>query len=149
MNGVCDDHEYVFAYAKSSEAKLRGAERDASKYSNPDNDERGPWMSDNPTGLVGPNERPNLHYDVVNPEILIEYLPHPTRGWAVAPMPMRRLIEERRILWPRKRHGRPRIKRFLADVQAETPGFSSVLNAPTNEVGTRVCVVRTFGTVGG
>ena len=137
VSGISEDHEYVLVYAKSEGAKLRGADRDTSKYSNPDNDKRGPWMSDNLTGLAGPTERPNLHYDVVDPETSITYPPHPTRGWAVAPTTMRRLIAARRVLWPRLRTGRPRIKRFLADVQAETTGFSSVLNAPTNEVGTR------------
>ena len=136
-NGVSEDHEYVLSYGRSSNAKFKGAERDTTKYTNPDGDARGAWMSDNLTGLAGPSERPNLHYSVVNPATGVEYPPHPTRGWAVAPSTMERLIAEERILWPRARTGRPRIKRFQADIQSEYTGFSSILNAPTNEVGTR------------
>src|SRR5207249_4229043 len=43
--GVSTDHEYVLAYGKKEETRLRGGERDESKYSNPDGDPRGPWMS--------------------------------------------------------------------------------------------------------
>lgn len=137
VNGVSEDHEYVICYGRSSDSKFRGAERDTTKYANSDGDLRGPWMSDNLTGLAGPTERPNLHYDVVNPETGIVYPPHPTRGWAVAPATMQRLIVEKRVLWPKLKTGRPRIKRFQYEIQAETTGFSSILRAPTNETGTR------------
>jgi adenine-specific DNA-methyltransferase len=137
VNGVSEDHEYVLSYGRTASAKFKGAERDTTKYTNPDGDARGAWMSDNLTGLAGPSERPNLHYSVVNPATGIEYPPHPTRGWAVAPSTMDRLIAEGRILWPKAATGRPRIKRFQADIQSEHTGFSSMLNAPTNEVGTK------------
>lgn len=137
ISGVSEDHEYVLCYGRSAASKFRGADRDLSKYTNSDDDIRGPWMSDNLTGLAGPSERPNLHYDVTNPDTGKSYPPHPTRGWAVAPSTMDRLISERRILWPRSDSGRPRIKRFQYEIQAETTGFSSILNAPTNETGTR------------
>lgn len=137
VNGVSEDHEYVICYGRSPASKFKGAQRDTTKYTNPDADIRGPWMSDNLTGLAGPNERPNLHYEVVHPENGVRYPPHPSRGWAVAPATMQRLIAERRILWPKLATGRPRIKRFQYEIQAETTGFSSILSAPTNETGTR------------
>jgi adenine-specific DNA-methyltransferase len=52
------------------------------KYDNPDNDPRGPWMSDNLTGLANSEKRPNLHYDIVNPETGQPYPPLGSRGWA-------------------------------------------------------------------
>ena len=39
------DHEYLLAYRRSPEGLFRGSERDETKFKNPDNDSRGPWMS--------------------------------------------------------------------------------------------------------
>lgn len=50
---------------------------------------------------------------------------------------MAELIEDNRILWPRKREGRPRLKRFISDMQSATTGFSTVLDAPGNVVATK------------
>ncbi len=52
---------------------LRGALKDETKYSSPDNDPRGPWMSDNMVGLRSKRDRPNLHYDILVGEV--EHLP--------------------------------------------------------------------------
>lgn len=137
-SGISADHEYLVCYGRSSATRFQGAKRDESKYSNPDNDSRGPWMSDNLTGLADATARPNLHYAVLNPDTGDRFEPHPRRGWAVSEDTMARLISEGRILWPKSASGRPRIKRFLQDIAAETTGYSTVLSAPTNTVGTRV-----------
>ncbi len=67
LHNVSSDHEYVVAYRMGDNA-FRGQEKDMDKYSNPDNDPRGPWMSDNLVGLATKDRRPNLHYDLINPE---------------------------------------------------------------------------------
>jgi adenine specific DNA methylase Mod len=67
LHNVSIDHEYVIAFRKGA-ASFRGAEKDKEKYSNPDNDLRGPWMSDNLVGLATKDRRPNLHYDLINPK---------------------------------------------------------------------------------
>jgi adenine specific DNA methylase Mod len=138
ISGISEDHEYLVCYGKTQEARFTGAKRDETKYSNPDADPRGPWMSDNLTGLADPTARPNLHYVVTNPNTGHTYDPHPRRGWAVAPDTMARLVQEGRILWPSSRTGRPRIKRFLQEVSSSTTGYSTLLNAPNNSEGTRV-----------
>jgi adenine-specific DNA-methyltransferase len=79
LHNVSIDHEFVVAYRMGDNA-LRGAEIDMEKYSNPDNDPRGAWMSDNLVGLATKERRPNLHYDLVNPETGIVYPCHP-KGW--------------------------------------------------------------------
>ena len=56
LNGVSADHEYVLCYAKSDEFRFKGQAKDLTKYQNPDQDPHGPWMSDNLTGLAGPQE---------------------------------------------------------------------------------------------
>jgi adenine-specific DNA-methyltransferase len=132
LNGVSTDHEYLMTYQKGHGFKMRGKDKDLDKYTNPDNDPLGPWMSDNLTGLANAKERPNLHYTVVNPITGNQYEPHPGRGWACGLERMSNLIKENKILWPRKPAGRPRLKRYLLDMSSSTTGFSSVLNAPGN-----------------
>jgi adenine-specific DNA-methyltransferase len=137
-SNVSADHEYLVCYGISDRLAFKGQQRDESKYKNPDDDPKGPWMSDNLTGLADANARPNLHYVVRNPETGEEYPPHPQRGWAVAPETMRKLMEERRVLWPKSKTGRPRIKRFLNELGDRMAGYSSLVSAPANQAGTRI-----------
>lgn len=136
LNNFSTDHEYVLTVLKTNGA-LTGEAKDLTKYSNLDNDPRGPWMSDNLTGLANAMERPNLHYDIENPETGLKYPPLPTRGWCYEPSRMRQLVSEKRILWPSKPDGRPRLKRFLAEVRSQFTGFSSVQEPGYTTDGTR------------
>lgn len=125
-------------------AKLFGADKDLSKYKNPDNDPRGPWMSDNLTGLATKEQRPNLHYDIVNPETGDRYPPLASRGWAYGREAMARLIADRRILWPSSLDGRPRLKRFQETLRSEVTGFSTFRDFGFTTDGTRE-VTRLLG----
>ena len=120
--GASIDHEYVICYGK----KIRGEARDASQYSNPDKDPRGDWASGNMVGLATADRRPNLHYDLINPETGINYR-RPRLGWRYDQNTMARLIEEKRILWPSSPDGRPRRKTFLSELKEEFTGFSSII----------------------
>jgi adenine-specific DNA-methyltransferase len=130
---VSTDHEYVLLYGRSDEARVKGRGIDESKYRNPDGDPRGPWTSENLTGLADASARPNLHYDLVNPETGIHYPPSPSRGWAKAKETTDRLIAEGRILWPASPTGRPREKKFLRELQSSVTGLSTWVSA--DEVG--------------
>jgi adenine-specific DNA-methyltransferase len=136
-NGISPDHEYVLAYQRSDSFKVAGQTKDLSKYANPDKDPRGPWMSDNLTGLANSTERPNLHYSLVRSETGEVFPPHPSRGWIYGRDRMAELIADNRILWPKKAVGRPRLKRYVTDMLSETTGFSTVLNAPGNVEATK------------
>lgn len=137
LNGVSGDHEYVLCYQRATAFRVRGQKKDLGKYTNPDNDPRGPWMSDNLTGLANPTERPNLHYDIVHPVTGERFGPHPSRGWIYGRERMAELIKDNRILWSRKAGGRPRLKRYISDMQSTTTGFSTVLDAPGNVEATK------------
>ena len=130
------DHEYVVAY-KNNKAILRGKDIDTKKYSNPDNDPRGPWFSADITGLATKDRRPNLHYDVVNPKTGIIYHPSPTRGWSVSKETFDKLISDNRILWPSSADGRPRRKKFLNEVTTFVTGLSTILKVGFTTEGTR------------
>ncbi len=137
LNGISGDHEYVLCYQRANGFRVLGQSKDLSKYNNPDNDLRGSWMSDNLTGLANAVERPNLHYDLVHPDTNERFKPHPSRGWIYGRERMTELIQDNRILWPRKKGGRPRLKRYVSDMQTPTTGFSTVLDAPGNVVATK------------
>ena len=122
VNGASIDHEYVMCYGKT----IRGTERNLSQYSNPDNDERGDWTSGNMVGLATKDRRPNLHYDLIDPETKINY-GCPNLGWRYDRNTMERLIIEKRILWPVDSAGRPRRKNFLNELSSEFTGFSSII----------------------
>lgn len=141
------DHEYVVAFGKSSASQLNGRGIDQEKYSNPDNDPRGPWTSENLTGLATASQRPNLHFDIVNPKTGISYPPSPARGWAKGKETIAQLISEDRILWPKSPTGRPREKKFLNNLKSQVTGFSSWMESEVtgfNYNGTRE-VTELFG----
>lgn len=134
--GASVDHEYVVCYRRGEQGRLRGAEKDMSKYSNPDKDLRGDWMSADMTGLATEDQRPNLHYDVTDPKTGITYKCPPT-GWRYEKKRMQQLIETDAVIFPNKAGGRPRRKKFARDLEDEFTGFSTVLSATFNTQGTR------------
>ncbi|MCW5715745.1 MAG: site-specific DNA-methyltransferase [Bauldia sp.] len=141
------DHEYVVAFGKSAASQLNGRGIDKGKYTNPDNDPRGPWTSENLTGLATASQRPNLHFEIVNPETGASYPPSPARGWAKSRETIAQLIAENRILWPKSPTGRPREKKFLDNLKSQVTGFSSWLDSDAtgfNYNGTRE-VTELFG----
>lgn len=131
---VSIDHEYVLAY-RGPEAHLRGAFKDKTKYSNPDNDPRGPWMSDNLVGLATEDRRPNLHYDLIDPTTGINY-GCPGKGWRYSPDTIAQKIREDRIIWPKSASGRPRHKKFMFELESEFTGFSSLVDCGNTNEGT-------------
>jgi len=143
LDNVSTDHEYILAYSRG-DGTLLGTAKDLTKYDNPDNDPRGPWMSDNLTGLANSEQRPNLHYDITNPETGQPYPPLASRGWAYDRKAMAKLISEGRILWPAKPDGRPRLKRFLNEIRSQFTGFSSIQDFGYTTDGTRT-IEELFG----
>ncbi|MEK7720109.1 MAG: site-specific DNA-methyltransferase [Bacteroidota bacterium] len=122
ITGASIDHEYVLCFGK----KIRGTERKEEQYKNPDNDKRGPWVSGNMVGLLPQELRPNCHYDLVNPETGINY-GKAKLGWRYDKNTMKKLINEKRIIWPESPEGRPRKKVFLNEMTGKYTGYSSII----------------------
>ena len=133
---VSTDHEYILAYARDAGFALRGVERDESKFTNPDNDPRGPWMSRSMLGLATRDQRPNLHYHIIEPVTGRHFPPNPSTGWRYSSEKMHRLIEERSILFPSKDDGRPREKKFRKDMLAEFIAFRTIIDGVHTANGT-------------
>jgi adenine-specific DNA-methyltransferase len=74
------DHNSILVYSRSRDWRSIGLDRNeqqASHYSNPDNDPRGPWFDGNPLG--SPNPRPNLQYTIESPSGIA--IKPPPNGW--------------------------------------------------------------------
>lgn len=125
---VSVDHEYLFAYRRSSEGQFRGDERDETKFQNPDNDPRGDWMSRSMLGLATAEQRPNLHFSITDPATGITYPPAPNRGWRYSKKRMQKMIEEGRVLFPVSSEGRPREKKFKKELQNQFMAFPSIID---------------------
>lgn len=145
ITGVSVDHEYVLAYAKQSGIRnFKGGERLTERYSNPDNDPRGPWTSGNMVGIATEEQRPNLHYDFIDHRTGINY-GKPSMGWRYDRNTMRRLVDEDRIIFPDTPNGRPRRKVFLSDVKEVRPGFSSIVGTDIYTRDGTADIVSIFG----
>ena len=140
LSHFSQDHDYVLVTGRTPNASLSGQDIDQEKYANPDNDPRGPWMSVDLSGLASASQRPNLHYDLIDPETNIHYPPNPNRGWSKSRESMQTLLAEGRILFPKSPTGRPREKKFLRDLRSSKTGISSLLGkelSTTNTEGAR------------
>ena len=127
ITGISIDHEYILTYAKSVGVRnFKGGERQTERYTNPDNDPRGPWTSGNMVGIATEEQRPNLHYDFIDHRTGINY-GKPVMGWRYDRNTMKRLVDENRIIFPGSPDGRPRRKVFLSDVKEVRPGYSSIV----------------------
>ena len=123
-NGISVDHEYVLAFGTS----LRGVRRNPEQFANLDNDPRGAWTSSNMVGLATKENRPNLHFDLIDPATKLVYGPA-YMGWRYSKERIAGLVADNRILWPSSPSGRPREKVFLSNL-AERTNASSVIDSP-------------------
>jgi len=137
LKGVSIDHEYILCFSKSIETRIRGKEINKDKYSNPDNDSRGPWMSSPIDGMATKDRRPNLHFTIINSQTNIQYNPSPETGWRFQRSTIEQLINENRILWPKNPNSKPRFKRYLNELNNEFTGFSSILDVDFTQKGTK------------
>jgi len=128
VTGISTDHEYILAYQSSSGMGFRGVDRDETKFQNPDNDSRGPWMSRSMLGLATAQQRPNLHFSIVDPKTRVEYAPPKNRGWRYSRDRLEAMIKEGRVLFPKKEDGRPREKKFRNELQNAFVAFPTIID---------------------
>ncbi len=114
------DHDHILIYAKNEDwapNKLDRTDEANSIYTNPDDDERGPWLPGDPYAnkpyskglysIVGPSGR--------------TFSPPPGRYWRISEAKLRELDSDRRIWWGPKGEARPSIKRYLSEVSNLVP----------------------------
>ncbi len=128
---LSEDHEYVLVYSKS-QAPLKGVERTFEKYNNPDNDPRGPWISDN---LSAGKPGGDTYYTITDPSTGREYLPPKGRYWPYSRQTMAQKISEGRVIFPKGPTGSPMLKRFASEAMKPTIPVSSWIERPSANKG--------------
>jgi len=110
---------------------------DPDRFSNPDNDSRGPWKAD---PFDAPNIRPNLTYTIVNPKTGEEHWPPAGRHWRMEEPKYKELLADNRIIFGRTGDSRPQLKVFYNEKkdygEVQTSWFSGDVYGTTTS-GTR------------
>ena len=115
------NHNYTLVYVKNmrsfldhkKEFKLKDT---GAGFSNPDNDTRGPWKAD---PFDSPGIRPNLTYEISNPNTGEKFLPPEGRCWRTGPNEYLKLLADNRIVFGKTGKGKPQQKRFLSEAQGK------------------------------
>ena len=161
-------HEYILSYAKSRRLVNRRlkpsnaetwhtdpgfamfpSELTGEGFSNPDNDPRGPWKTDN---FDAPNIRPNLTYEIANPNSGRIFMPPAGRCWRMTNSRYMENLKDGRIHFGSDGNGKPQLKVFFNEVvkfgKVETTWFDSALNGTvsrgTREVDTIFGIKKAF-----
>ena len=105
-------HNYILCYALDrSSFSFNAGDVDESKFSNPDDDPRGPWVAD---PMDAPAVRENLTYEIANPTTGSVYLPPEGRHWRFTEQRFNEALEDNRIVFGSSGNARPQYKRFLS-----------------------------------
>ncbi len=124
---ISNSHDYVMMYAKNiynfTIGRLPRTEQANARYSNPDNDPRGLWISDN-ISVKTYNEA--CDYPITTPAgRVIE--PPAGRCWSLSPNAFLERLQDNRIWFGSDGNGVPRLKRFLSDLKHDGMAPTSIL----------------------
>lgn len=114
-------HDYVLIFAKdkatwaAARNPIPFGKEQLARYKNPDDDPRGPWQSDNPSGKAGPGRRSSQFYGITLPSGRVVQ-PPPGRCWLWTEDRFKELVRDNRIWFGANGDGPVRLKRFLSDV---------------------------------
>jgi adenine-specific DNA-methyltransferase len=109
-------HDYIHVYAPLGSIRwkrIRHGLVDRGRFSNPDDDPRGPWRSV-PLSAQAGHATDAQYYEVVSPAG-VSHSPPAGRCWTYSEARFRELIADGRVYWPRNGHGKPRLKRYQSD----------------------------------
>jgi adenine-specific DNA-methyltransferase len=116
---VSQNHHYVLIYSKNKNLLQKNKHKfrydiDETKFSNPDNDSRGPWTAD---PFDAAQIRKNLQYAIKNPNTGETYYPPKGRHWVTTEKEYFRLLKDKRIRFGKNGKSKPQRKRFLEEVR--------------------------------
>jgi len=115
-----ESHDFLMCYRRSDAAQVRGLPRSDSQestYKNLDNDERGPWASDN---LLRTEVRQYAIFPIVSPTGQESWPPEGS-SWRFNKERIAELIADNRIWFGETGNNKPRLKRFRSDVRDALP----------------------------
>lgn len=124
---ISNSHDYILMYAKNIDnfviGRLDRTEEANARYSNPDNDPRGVWMS---SDISVKTYNAECDYPITTPSgKVIE--PPAGRCWSLSKKAFFERLQDNRIWFGPNGDGTPRIKRFLADLKFDGMAPTSIL----------------------
>ncbi len=125
FKGIATIIDYILVYSKSEIFQnnlLPRTDESVARYGNPDNDERGPWKAVDYLNQASPEKRPNLCYEIINPNTG-DVIKNSKKAWKYEPDVHARHVLEKRLWWGAKGTNTvPALKLFLSEVrQGMTP----------------------------
>ena len=124
---VSNSHDYVVVYAKEIDqfkiGRLPRTEEADARYSNPDNDPRGVWQSDN---LTVKSYTASCDYPITTPSGRVVE-PPAGRCWSLSAKAFAERLQDNRIWFGSDGNGVPRIKRFLSELKYDGMAPTSIL----------------------
>lgn len=124
---ISNSHDYIVMYAKSIDdftiGRLPRTEEANARYSNPDNDPRGPWMS---SDISVKTYNAACDYPITTPSGRIVE-PPAGRCWRLSAKAFAERLQDNRIWFGPNGDNTPRIKRFLSELKFEGMAPTSIL----------------------
>ena len=124
---VSNSHDYVVMYTKNicnfKIGRLSRTEEADARYSNPDNDPRGVWQSDNMTVKT---YTASCDYPITTPSGRVVE-PPAGRCWSLSKNAVLERLQDNRIWFGADGNGVPRIKRFLNELKFDGMAPTSIL----------------------
>lgn len=119
--GIGSMHDHILVYQKSDEFNrglLPRTEQQTARYSNPDDDPRGPWTSGEYVSSKSKDERPTLWYPIRHPLTGQDVWPEEHAVWRYSREKHELMESENRLYWgPELSYKKPRLKRFINEIQ--------------------------------
>ena len=124
---ISNSHDYILMYTKQIEnfriGRLPRTEEANARYSNPDNDPRGVWQSDN---LTVKSYSEAYDYPITTPSGRVVE-PPAGRCWRLSANAFAERLQDNRIWFGTDGNGVPRIKRFLSELKYDGMAPTSIL----------------------
>ena len=124
---ISNSHDYIVMFARNIESfkigRLPRTEEANARYSNPDNDPRGPWMS---SDISVKTYNAACDYPITTPSGRIVE-PPAGRCWRLSKNAFFERLQDNRIWFGPNGDGTPRIKRFLSELKFEGMAPTSIL----------------------
>ncbi len=118
--GIASICDYILIFRKSEKFKnnlLPRTSESISRYTNPDNDPRGPWKAVDYLNQAPPHKRKNLCYDIVNPNTGL-IIKNTSKAWKYDINTHQKHINENRLWWGIDgKNTMPALKLFLSEVK--------------------------------
>lgn len=124
---ISNSHDYILMYAKNINnfviGRLPRTEEANARYSNPDNDTRGVWMS---SDISVKTYNAECDYPITTPSGRVVE-PPTGRCWSLSRKGFLERLQDNRIWFGPDGNGTPRIKRFLTDLKHDGMAPTSIM----------------------